>query len=224
MLLEEWTFNIENRWTGAEAMLFSWKKKKKDCLGSHWVLHHLWCIFLFLLSHPAAYMLLLVLSAFVSNIPVGHCKILSSFDLSLWLGEKSVTIILFCKLFVLVWWLVSSPSKYFCSDYGFWHETAGVNIQSKKENVLKERLWGENKLLSAVALHELPYSLSRRRESVGELTLFLTVLVDNILISCVANKNDAVFPEPWHQGVSLVPDCGFSQAGKLRNSLVSAYV
>lgn len=29
VLLEEQTFNIENRWTGAEAMLFSWGEKKK---------------------------------------------------------------------------------------------------------------------------------------------------------------------------------------------------
>lgn len=39
-------------------------------------------------------------------------------------------------------------------------------------------------------------SLSRRRESVGELTLLLTVLVSNILISCVASKNDVVSSEP----------------------------
>lgn len=56
-------------------------------------------------------------------------------------------------------------------------------------------------------------SLSRRRESVGELTLLLTVLVSNVLISCVANKNDVVFSEPSHRGVALVPDCGFFKPG-----------
>lgn len=60
--------------------------------------------------------------------------------------------------------------KYFCSDYGCWRETAGVNRRSKKENVLKKHdvwLWGENRLLpDAVVLQELPYSLPLKEERV----------------------------------------------------------
>lgn len=97
---EEWTLDTDNR-----ALQKPGSLARRDCLGSHWAvlssLVHLFTYFYNLWFHPAVYMLLL--SAFVSYMPVGLCTTPSPLDpwscysIPVCLSEKR-SCCSFCKL------------------------------------------------------------------------------------------------------------------------------